>query len=224
MRHGEHGRAQPSEQFLQFDDQPLPQRPVELPQRLVQHQQPGARREGPGQRHALLLPAGQRGDGPAARARQPHEVQQLLHPLGLSPLRLAVHPQPEGHVAAHVTLREQLVVLEHQPDPAPVRRQARLVAPVEQHPPGVQGLQPGHRPQQGRLAAAAGSEHAHDLVLGDLQIDGVQHGPAAEADRRVPQGQQHQNSPVRSVRSLSSTSRATAHTTIRIVERAIAWP
>ncbi len=145
----------------------------------------------------------------------------------LGPLTLGhpVHPQPEGDVAAHVPLREQLVVLEHQPDPAPVRGHARLVAPVERHPPGVERLQPGHGPQQGRLAAAAGPEHAHDLVLGDLQIDGVQHGPPAETDRRALQRQQHQNSPVRSaVLSLSSTSRATAHTTIRIVERAIAWP
>ncbi|CAM5516276.1 hypothetical protein SVIOM342S_01134 [Streptomyces violaceorubidus] len=32
------------------------------------------------------------------------------------------------------------------------------------------------------------------------------------------------NSPLRSVHSRSSTTRATAHTSIRIVERAIAWP
>ena len=99
-----------------------------------------------------------------------------------------------------------------------------LVPPVQQHPPAVERLEPGDHPQQRRLAAAAGPEHTHDLVLGDLQIDRVEHGPPAEPYGRVLKPEQHQNSPVRSVRRRSSTSRATAHTTIRIVERAIAWP
>ena len=224
MRHGQHGGAQPAEQLAQFHHQPVPERAVELAQRLVQHQQPGPGREGPGQRDPLLLTAGQRGHRPPAGPGQSDELQQLRHPLALLTTRGAVHPQPERHVAEHVTLREELVVLEHQPHPAPVRGHPRLVPPVERHPPGVQGLQSGHGPQQGGLAAAAGPEHAHHLVLGDIEVHGVQHRPPAEPHGRGPQTQQHQNSPVRSVLSRSSTSSATAHTTIRIVDRAIAWP
>ena len=131
------------------------------------------------------------------------------------------------------------MVLEHQPDTAPVRGHRRLVGAVEQHPPGVQRLQPGDRPQQRGLAAAARPEHAHDLVRGDLQVDGVQRGPRAEPygraldpqQRRCPRllrlaRRRHQNSPERSaeVRRFSRISSEAAHTSIRMVLRAIAWP
>lgn len=116
------------------------------------------------------------------------------------------------------------MVLEHQPDAPPVHRHARLVGAAEQHPAAVERLEPGDDPQQCGLAAAAGTEHAHDLVLGDLQVHGVERGPLPEPYGRVLD-RKHQNSPeVRSVRSRSNSNRDTAHTTIRIVERAIAWP
>ncbi len=195
MGHGEHGGAQPAEQLPQFDHQAFPERAVELAERLVQHQQPGPGRERPGERDTLLLAAGQGGHGPPGGPRQPDQLQQLPH-LGVpfTPGH-AVHPQPEGHVRADVPLREELVVLEHQADTAPVRGHARLVAAVEQHPSTGQGLQPGDRPQQGRLAAAAGPEHAHHLVLGDVESDRVQHGPPAEAHGRGIEAQQHPELP-----------------------------
>ncbi len=117
------------------------------------------------------------------------------------------------------------MVLEHQAHPPPVGGHPHLVAAVQQHPSGVHLLQARDSPQQRRLAAAAGAEHADDLVLGDRQVHRVQGGVPAEPDRRALQAEQHrQNSPVRSPRSRSSTSRAAAHTTIKITERAMAWP
>ncbi len=116
------------------------------------------------------------------------------------------------------------MVLEHEPDAPPVRRHPGLVGAVEEHPAAVERLEARDGPQQRGLAAAAGAEHTHGLVVGDLQVHGVEHGPRPEPYGR-PVESQHQNSPeVRSVRSRSSSSRDTAHTTIRIVERAIAWP
>lgn len=220
----EHRGAQPPEQLPQFDDQPLPQRAVQLSERLVEHQQPGPGRERAGQCDPLLLTARERANGPTAGTRKPDEVEQLPHPLVLLRPRGPVHPQPEGHIGAHVPLWKELMILEHQPDPTLVSGHPALVTPVEQDPAPVERLKAGHHPQQRRLAAAAGPEHTHDLVLGDIETDLVEHGPPAEPYRRVLKAQQHQNSPVRSVRSRSSTSSATAHTTIRIVERAIAWP
>lgn len=224
MGDGEDRRPEPPEELPQLHDEPLPQPPVELAERLVEHQEPGPGREGAGQRHPLLLAAGERGDGPPLGPGEADEVEQLPHPPGLLGLPGAPHPQPEGDVAGDVPLREQLVVLEHQADAPPVHRHPGLVGAAEQHPAAVERLEPGDGPQHRGLAAAAGAEHAHDLVLGDLQVHGVQHGPLPEPYGRVLD-RKHQNSPeVRSVRSRSSSSRDTAHTTIRIVERAIACP
>lgn len=115
------------------------------------------------------------------------------------------------------------MVLEHQAETAFVYGYPRLVGAAQQHPPAGEGLKARDDPQQRRLAAAAGAEHAHRLVVGDLQVDRVERGPLSE-----PYGHtvelQHQNSPLRSVRMRSRTSSDTAHTTIRIVLRAIAWP
>ncbi len=116
------------------------------------------------------------------------------------------------------------MVLEHQTDLALVRGHPGEVPPVEQHPPGVQGSEPGNGPKQRRLSTPARPQHAHDLVLVDIETDIVEHGPRPEPYGRAFETEHGQNSPVRSVRSRSSTSRATAHTTIKIVERAIAWP
>ncbi|GAA3081343.1 hypothetical protein GCM10020254_27160 [Streptomyces goshikiensis] len=210
----------------QFHDQPLPQPPVELPQRFVQHQQPRRRRQRPGQRHPLLLTARQRGHRPALGAGQPDQLQQLRDLGSVRSPSPAPHPEPEGDVPADVPVREQLVVLEHQAHAPPVDRHPGLVGAAQQHPAGRDRLEPGHHPQQRGLAASARSEDAHDLVLGDLQVHLVHDRAFPEADRDPLQPKQcHQNSPeVLSGRSRSSTSRDTAHTSIRIVLRAIACP
>ncbi|GAA1925883.1 hypothetical protein GCM10009837_59090 [Streptomyces durmitorensis] len=135
-----------------------------------------------------------------------------------------------------------------------MRGHTTLVPAAQQDLPGVEFLKPGDRTQQRGLAAAARPEHAHDLVLVDREPDTIEHGPRREPHGRIDQGQQprtrttsttgphtpgthtpgththththtHQNSPVvRSVRSRSSSSSDTAHTTIKIVESAIACP
>ena len=203
--------------------QTFAQSAVELAERLVQHQQTGRGRQRAGQRDALLLTAGQRGDRPLPGVRQPHQLQQLTHPARLFTARGAPHAQPERHVACDVALREELVVLEHQAEPASVRGHPGLVGSCEQHPPAVGGLEARDDPQQCRLAAAAGPEQAHRLVLGDLQVDPVERGALSEPYAHTVE-LQHHSSPLRSVRRRSRTSSATAHTTIKIVLRAIAWP
>ncbi len=121
------------------------------------------------------------------------------------------------------------MVLEHQAHAPPVHGYGGLVGPAQQHPAGGHLLESGDDPQQRGLAASARPQHAHDLVLGDREVHAVQGvlGRAlTEADRYPFQLKQcHQNSPeVLSGRSRSSNSRDTAHTSIRIVLRAIACP
>lgn len=146
MGDGEHRRTQPAEDAAQFDDQPFPERTVELAERFVEHQQPWPWRESAGEGDPLLLTAGEGGDGPLPGAREADQFQQLLDATALFGLRYAVHAQPEGDVARDVALREELVVLEHQADPAPVHRHSGLVGSAEQHPPAVEVLQPGDGP------------------------------------------------------------------------------
>lgn len=224
MGDGEHGGAQPGEEFAEFDDEAFAQRAVELSERFVEHEQPGAGGQGAGEGDALLLAAGQGGHRPPFGAGQSDQVEQFRDAGGPFMLRHAVHARAEGDVAADVVLREELVVLEHEADLAPVRGHGGLVTSVEEHAAAVQRLESGDGAQQGGLAAAAGAQDAHGLVFGDVQVDGVEGGPSAEADVRAGEAEQHQNSPLRSMRSRSRTSRARAHTTIRIVDRAIACP
>ena len=107
-----------------------------------------------------------------SKPRRPTSVERLARARLDLGARDALHAQPERHVAVHVAVREQRVVLEHQPEAAPVRRHAREVDAVPRHAPGGVGFQPGDRAQQRALAAAARSEDAHDLAVGDLEVDG----------------------------------------------------
>ena len=95
---------------------------VQRGERLVEQHQLRRGRQRAGQRHPLLLAARQRvriGPGVGAHVDR---GQQLGHaPLAAAPVAAA---EAEGHVLADAQMREQGEVLEHQPDPAALRRQA----------------------------------------------------------------------------------------------------
>ncbi len=118
------------------------------------------------------------------------------------------------------------MVLEHQAEAPPVHGDPGLVGAAQQDPAAGHRLEPGDDPQQGGLPAPARPQYADGLVLGDRQVDAVHDRTLTEADRHPFQLKQgHQNSPeVLSGRSRSSASKDTAHTSIRIVLRAIACP
>jgi hypothetical protein len=80
---------------------------------------------------------------------------------------------------------ERGVVLEHEPDPAPLGGQGGGVAAVDLDAAGVGPLQPGDHPQQGRLAAARGAEQGGQGAAGDLHRHVVQGGEVPEAAGRV---------------------------------------
>ncbi len=233
------------EEAPQFDDQPLAQPAVELAERLVQHQQPGARGERAGQRDALLFAAGQRGDGAPLGAGQPDEFQQFGDRTLLFGARGTPHPQPEGDIARDVALREELVVLEHQADPAPVRGHSRLVPPSSNTRPASACWSPATTrsrvdlplplgPSTHTISCAATSRStASSAGARRRGRSGRSRRPAAAAPpRSVLCG--HRNPrcgrrftwprPAWSVRRRSRASRAPAHTTIKMVDRAIACP
>ncbi|MBB5936020.1 hypothetical protein FHS42_003089 [Streptomyces zagrosensis] len=123
-----------------FHYEPFPKAPVKLAQRLIQHEQLRSGRKCTGQRYPLLLPSRQRGNGSTLRPWHADQFKKV----GNGAIRFRAprppHPWAEGDVAAHVALREQLVVLEHQANTPTVRGYACLVTPRKPNPPAVRGL------------------------------------------------------------------------------------
>ena len=76
-------------------------------------------------------------------------------------------------------MREQVERLEHDPDPSPDPVEPDAVGgdvlALDHDPARVDGLEPVDAPQQRGLARARGADQAHDLVLGDDQVDPAQH-------------------------------------------------
>ena len=224
VRHVHHRDAQPLEDAAQLQRQPLAQCPVQRAHRLIEHQQPRRRCQRPRQRHPLLLAAGQSTDRTPLGPRQPHQLQHLGHPRPHPIGRPARHPQPEAHVAGHVAVREERVVLEHQPEAALVGRHIGQVPPVEAHRPRRSRLKPRDDPQQRCLAAAARSQQAQHLALRDDQVDVGQCHPRAIPDAHARELQQaHQKGCGPDPRKRSMTSTDAAVMAISRVLMAIAW-
>src|SRR5690606_18328927 len=182
----------------------LAQQRVEVRERLVEEEEAGARRDGAGERDALLLAAR---EGVGLPLLEPAEADEPQHLVGAGAAGLLRHPaQPEGDVLAHGEVREERVVLEHEPDAAPLRRHRDAVAderlPVERNGPAVGRLEAGDAAQRGRLAAPARSEERERLALLDLEreaVDDRQHA-VGELLREAGNGQErvHAESGVRS--------------------------
>src|SRR4030095_3866903 len=87
--------------------------------------------EAPADRDALLLAAGQLARMLVGEGRQPDQVEDLAHSLGLPRARKAAHAQRKGEAALDRHVGEQRVVLEDDADVALVRLAARQVLAAE---------------------------------------------------------------------------------------------
>ena len=110
----------------EVDGEAVVQLAVEAGERLVEQQRAGRRGQRAGERDALGLAAAQLGDRPVLEAGEADEVEHLGDAPVARPARSsAVHAQPEVDVGGDVAVGEQLLVLEHHADAAPVRRARR---------------------------------------------------------------------------------------------------
>jgi hypothetical protein len=177
--------------------QPVAQVGVQAGEGLVQQQQVGPRRQRPRQRHALLLAAGKLVRRAPRGMAQAHQFQHLGHAgVALGAQQMA---HAEGHVVAHRQVREQRVVLEHHADAARLGLHMGGVvgqqAAVHAHAAGTHPLQPGHRTQQRRLAAARRADQHADLPPVERQahaghrVVAAAAGGVAHAD--VPKVEEH---------------------------------
>ncbi len=142
---------------------------VEGGQRLIQQQHPGLDGERAGQRHPLLLTAGQLVRVLLRLRRQADHVQQLSGPRAPLARGQLAHPQPEGDVVERGHVREEAVALEHHAHVTPGGRHRQHVLAVDEDRSGVRRLEARHYAQRRRLAAAGGSEQCDELARGDLE-------------------------------------------------------
>ena len=126
-------------------------------------------------------------------------------------IRALVRPSPldlewELEVLPQVAPREKVRVLEDHPDLA--RAWPGHGRAVEQHAPTGQGVKAGHRPQEGRLAAAARTEDADELTVAHsdrdvlervhhsgLRLVNFRRALDADLDASVPGAQNQPSSP-----------------------------
>ena len=111
---------------------------------------------------------------------QPDDLEQLVHAAGDLGLGPAPDAQPEGDVVAHGHVLERGVVLEHEADPAPLRRHPGGVLAVDLHGAAVGRLEPRDDAQERRLARAGRTKQGHEFTVVDRQADVVQRSEAAE--------------------------------------------
>ena len=104
-------------------------------------------------------------------ALQAHLGQEAVRDLQLLRARQAALAQAEADVVQHRQPGEQRVALEHH---AAVGAGAVDALAVEQHLAGGRVVQPGDDAQQRALAAAAGAEDGDEVVLGHVQVGGLQ--------------------------------------------------
>ena len=178
---------------------------VQVGQRLVQQHHLRLQHQRTGQRHAVFLAAGQLAHQPLPEAAQAHHLQHRGGALACAALVQARGGEAEAHVAQHVQVREQGIVLEQQADVAVLGVLVRHVAPADEDAAGRGFLQPrGHaqqrglaaarRPQQGGESAArqGEAEVAHGAgavleALGHAVKRQLSHGaPPAPAPRPAP--------------------------------------
>ena len=159
--------------LLELGPHPDAQERIERRQRLVEQQHLGLGDQRPGQRHALLLPAGELA-GPAVRERaERHPVEQLAGARVALGLGDAAHLQAEGDVVERVEMGKQRVALEHHRRAALGRGQAGDVPAAEDDVALVDALVAGDHAQRAGLAAAGRPEQAAVAAGGDLQVDAI---------------------------------------------------
>jgi DtxR family transcriptional regulator, Mn-dependent transcriptional regulator len=150
-----------------------PQGGVEVRERLVQEHESWLGGKRSRQRHTLLLPPGQLVRQTGGLPGQADEVEHLCH----AAVTAGAVADAVPDVLRDREVREERVVLEHDADAPPLRRdessRSRHVGAVEDDAPTVRTLETGDEPQRRRLAATARPEQRKDLALVDREFDAV---------------------------------------------------
>ena len=158
---------------------------VEVRERLVEEQHPRLDGQRAGDRHPLLLAAGELARIARLILRELHQLEHPAH--ALSDLRSgpAAQRQAEGDVVEHGQVREQRVVLEDHAEPAALGRQVIDRASIEPDLAARGRKQPGQQVQRGGLAAARRPQEGDELAAVYVERELVEHRAGAEALRQA---------------------------------------
>jgi hypothetical protein len=137
---------------------------VERTERFVQQQRAGIVHQRAGQRHTLLLPAGELGRLALGEVGEPNDLEQFVDaPLDLG-LVLLHAARSVRDVVPHRHVGEQRVMLEHGVDIALVRRHPRDILALQADGALGRSLESGDHPKRGGLAATRRTEHREELA------------------------------------------------------------
>ena len=178
--HEDRGHAQGGQQLLELDAQGIAQLGVEGGQRFVEQQHRGFDGHRAGQRHALLLAAGEFIDPARAEAVKLHQPEQPSHACGNRCGRVATNPQAITNVAGDAHIGKQRVTLKHHADAALLDRQLGHILVVKADVPAGIGIgEPGDHAQERGLAAAGWAEQNQAFAGLDHQVERFQGASAA---------------------------------------------
>ena len=158
----------------------LAQLPIERAQRLVHQQDVRLDHDRAGERHPLLLAAGELADRTPAVAGQARHAERFVDALGNLLLREAAHGETVADVLGDRHVRKQRVVLEHHPHVAKPRRQRRDIAAGDDHAAGRRREITGADVEQRRLAGAGRAEQRQELALAKLEVRRFERADAAK--------------------------------------------
>ena len=158
---------------------------VERARHLVEEEQPRLHRERPHDRDALLLAAGEPVRVLVPLVGEPEALEERLRTRGRVRLRGAERlARRERDVLEHAHVREEVEGLEDDPDLASdavhVDAARRHLLAGDRDAARVDRLEEVHAAQERRLARAGRADQAHDLVLGERQVDPAEHLELAE--------------------------------------------
>jgi hypothetical protein len=150
---------------------------IEVAGRLVGQQQRWVMDEGARDRDALLLAAGELVGIAVELGREAGEAQDVGHLVADLPARAAGDLERVGHVLVDGSVGQELEVLPHDPDVAPVVGDLPVVDVAQLAPGDVDGAG-----RQGNLA----DEHAHERRLARSGVADQEHELAALDDEAHP--------------------------------------
>ena len=167
VRHEQDGDLETGQQLLQLRADVGLRVGIERRERLVEQQHLRVAGQGAGERDALALSAGEVSGPCALEVPDPEAVEVFVGFVSAAVL----------DVLAHGQVREERVVLEHQSDHSPVRRERDAGCAVEPH--GAAGADParpgpdeaGDRAQHGRLPGARRPDQGHRRGHVEAQSD-----------------------------------------------------
>ena len=183
------GDAEPALQCPQLDLHLLAQALVEGAERLVEQQDRRPHHQRAGQRHPLLLAAGQLRGHPPGIVGELHQLQRRGDARRLALAADMPRLEPKGDVFGDIHVREQRVVLKQHADVAAMRRDPGDRPIVEKDLAGAGLDQTGDHPQGGGLAAARGAEQRHHAAGLDRQRQPVDGAGVAEYPGQLAQAQ-----------------------------------